>query len=229
MNGESVVTKEWNAKRHVGIEEVVGTWNFDFTAPDGTNYQPTLVLSKKQGKLQGELSGNGLKEIELKDNKVTFETQVNYSGAPMQLTYVCEPRGNEITGILKYDVQGNSGEFDISAKRKALSPKVKAMLGAWNFEFTGPDGIDRKSLLTLMDKGGELDATLETDGTEHDVQELKADGSAVSFEFVVEHDGLVVELSWESEMAGKNEMEGTLSFDVDGNVGDIPIEGKRED
>lgn len=228
LNGDSVATKEWSAKRFVGMADVVGTWNFDYTAPDGNNYKPTLVLKKKGGKLQGEISGSSITNVDLKDNKLSFDSQIDYNGVPMKLTYVCEPRGNAITGILKYDVQGNVGEFDINATKKVLAPSVKAMLGAWNFEFTGPDGIDRKSLLTLTDKGGEVAAKLETDGQSHDVSELKAANSTVSFEFVVEHDGLVVELTWESEMSGKDEMEGTLSFDVEGNVGDIPIEGTRK-
>lgn len=231
FNGEKFPEFEINAKRHIGKRDVLGTWNFDFTSPDGVHRTPTLVISEKDDKLVGEMSANGesqkIEAIQMTDDGFWFEYETPFQGSTLGLKYTCKPRGNQLTGTVEYDFEGNGGDFDVEAKRKQLSEKDQPLLGKWEFSMTTPDGIAVKSTLAITETEGQFSAKLNGQGKDFEIKGLEVKNGEVKFDFSNEHDGLNVDLMWVSSIKSQDEMEGVLSFSVEGNTGDIPIAGKR--
>src|SRR5262249_21009612 len=80
---------------------LVGTWDLKFTAPDGNEHAPTLVLSRDGDRLKGalhKLAGADLaaKNISLKGGELTFEVNGTHEGAPYTLTFKGKPEGDTI-------------------------------------------------------------------------------------------------------------------------------------
>lgn len=229
-------TFPWTANRHVGNAEVVGTWQFDFTSPDGVTRRPKLVVTEKGGQLSGYMvsaedsndeEAITVDNLRVEDNTLSFEMIVQLNG-DLNLKYICHPRGHQITGKLRFrNENGNEGEFDIAATREHLSPEAKKLVGKWVFVMTGDDGVERKPILTVQDDGGKLDVQLVDDGNEFELNNVELKDGQLSFDFVNDHDGVGVELEWTSKLVGDDEMEGTLAYNVNGNTGEIGIKGER--
>lgn len=231
FNGEKFPEFEIIAERHIGKRDVLGTWEFDFTSPDGVHRTPTLAIAEKNKKLVGEISANGdsqsIDHVELTDSGFSFEYETPYEGATLELKYICKPRGNELTGTVEYQIDGNGGQFDVEAKRKQLSKKDQSLLGKWEFNITTPDGNTVTSTLELTESNGQFSAKLNGQGKDFEIEALEVKNGEVKFDFTNEHDGVNVDLMWVSSIKSEGEMEGVLTFSVDGNSGDIPISGKR--
>ncbi|MFK7736168.1 MAG: hypothetical protein AB8B50_09080 [Pirellulaceae bacterium] len=231
VQGERYGEFDWEPKRSVGKEEVIGTWDFKFTAADGNDYQPVVKITEKETKLVGTISAGGeqeqIDEIKLTDAAFSFAYTADYNGSDLELTYMCSPRGNALTGKINFDVDGNTGEFPIKAERRALSRDAKRMLGIWEFEMETPVGANT-SILTLSEVDGKLQATLTGNGQQFEPKHVGVKNGRLRFDFVNEHDGMKVQLDWESKLKEDDTMEGTMQFDAEGNTGEIAMTGKRQ-
>ncbi|MFN3191195.1 MAG: hypothetical protein ACE361_11770 [Aureliella sp.] len=230
LAGEDYGEFDWNPSRFVGKDEVVGTWEFRFTAADGNEYTPVLTIKEDNGKVFGEIGGEGesakIESIEIKDNQFTFDYSTDYQGSELNLTYKCSPVGHHLSGICEFELQGETGEFDIAAKRRHLSRAASEMLGTWEFEIQTPEG-QNTAILSLSDDNGELAASLTGDGNQFELSDVKLDKKGLRFGFKNEHSGMSVDLFWLTNLDSDGKMTGTLTFDADGNTGDIPLSGKR--
>ena len=231
VDGERYGEFDWEPKRFVGNQEVVGTWDFKFTAADGNDYRPVLKVTEKGGKLVGVLSAEGEEEdigrISLNGTVFSFGYTADYNGSDLELTYSCSPRGNELTGKIDFEVEGNTGDFPIKATRRALSRDAKRMLGTWEFQMETPVGANT-SILTLEEVEGKLKATLTGNGKQFEPKHVGVKNGTLRFDFVNEHDGMKVQLDWESKLSDDDTMTGTMQFDAAGNTGEITMEGKRQ-
>lgn len=232
VDGEDRGEFDWMASRFVGNKEVLGTWNFEFTSPDGVEHRPVMVITEKDGELAGTMSANGnmleVESLKTEDNVLSFEYTIDYGGRKLGVRYHCDPRGDRISGTLVYNLEGEIGDFEIEATRKTLPRKIRALLGPWQFSMTGPDGVERKPVLKLIDQGGQLVAKLSSDKLEVTVDDPAIDGDKISFDFTNQHEGQTVRLKWTCQAVGDNEMKGTLQYDADGNTGEVDISGKRK-
>ncbi len=221
----------WEPKRHVGAEEVVGTWNFRYTAPDGVEYTPALVVSEMNGKLSGEITGDSgtikVESLRIDDGNLTFGYSIPYQGSDLELNYNCQPRGHKMSGTLEYEVDGNRGEFEVEATRKQLPSELRKLLGTWEFVVTGDDGLERRPVMTLSEKDGELSVSLADEGETFDLKNLTFANGQLSFGFSRSHDGMNVDVEWTCKPDG-DDMKGSLEYNADGNFGEIPFTGKRK-
>ncbi|MEM7478584.1 MAG: hypothetical protein AAF483_26675 [Planctomycetota bacterium] len=232
VGGQAMGEIEWAPKRFVGPAEVVGTWNFEFTAADGNDYSPTLVVSNKGGKVSGAMTFNGeaidVEDVKLEKNTLSFSYTMDYDGSALALTYICKPRGDALSGSIEYSVDGESGEFDIKATRKRLSKALRALVGEWEFTLTTPDGITLMPIMTVSDKAGELDVKLARGDESYELKNVAVKDGSLTFSFTTEHDGADLSLDWSSKLSGKDSMTGTLEFDAGGDFGEIELEGERK-
>ncbi len=231
VDGQESGEYDWTANRSVEIEDVLGTWNFVYTAPDGVEYKPVLVLASDEGTLVGTIS-NGEKSgavdaLELNEHQLTFEYTIDYQGKDLHLRYLCKPRGNKMFGTLEYDVDGNTGDFAIAATRSQAGQNLQPLLGTWKFSFSGPDGVQRSPVLKLYADRDQLKGKLSDDDFELEIDQMKVSGREVSFVFTRKHEDVSVDVRWTCELDG-NTMTGQLEFDADGNTGSIEIAGKRQ-
>src|SRR5262245_24413777 len=79
-----------------GPGDLAGTWSLRFTASDGIEHTPTLVLSREGGRLEGtlrQLDGQDLtaKEISLKGDELLFRVNGTHDGSPYTLTFRGKP------------------------------------------------------------------------------------------------------------------------------------------
>jgi enterochelin esterase family protein len=102
--------------------ELVGTWELNFTTPDGNQHAPVLVLSRDGDQLKGTLnklaeSELAAKGISLKGGELTFQVSGTHEGAPFTLTFKGKPEKDTIKGEVEYEHGGNTGSFEFSGQR----------------------------------------------------------------------------------------------------------------
>jgi hypothetical protein len=221
----------WEPKRFTRQEDVVGTWDFEFTAPDGNKYEPKYMISTNAGKLSGTVSANessmDLKNVKLADNKLTFDYAIDYNGSDLALKYTCHPRGHKMVGSCSYSVDGNEGTFDVSGKKQVLAKQLQAMVGAWNCAVTGPDGIDYNPILTVQEEDGKLTGRIATNELDMAIKEIVLKDGKVTFDFTTEHENEgSVKLTWVCSVDG-DDLRGKVKFQVAGQDGEIDVTGTR--
>jgi hypothetical protein len=118
---------DWNAKRVVEIEDVVGTWELRVESPNGV-IQPRLVITADGEKLSGKSVSDAFgeleaKNIQLKDNTLTWEVSVVNNGIEFKVKYAGKPRGNTIEGSNEFTVGENAGTMKFTGKR--MPPEEK--------------------------------------------------------------------------------------------------------
>jgi len=112
---------DWEAKRTVGLADVVGTWRFRIETGNGNSLEPSLKLAIKGKKISGVYTSRRgdieAKKIEIKDNQLTFEISGENDGNQWKVTYKGKPRGNSMKGTIDYDFGGNTGTVEFEGKR----------------------------------------------------------------------------------------------------------------
>ena len=93
--------------------DVSGKWRAEFTTPDGTQRANTFTFKMQGDKLTGTVAGTQ-DETPIKDGKVTGDAISFTADRPFgTFTYKGTIAGDEI----KFAVQFNDNNFDITAKR----------------------------------------------------------------------------------------------------------------
>jgi hypothetical protein len=120
--GDTPQEFEWNAKRSIEPDDVVGVWDLQLEAPDGNVITPKLTITKSDdGKLQGrsvsEMGEFDAKNIEVKDGALTWEISREQDGRTFKVVYKGKPRGNTIEGENEFEFDGNKGTMKFTGKR----------------------------------------------------------------------------------------------------------------
>jgi hypothetical protein len=126
---------DWNPKRTVEIGDVVGTWDLRVETANGV-VEPKLTISKDGEKLKGKSISQVFGEIEaknlqLKDNELSWEISGTNGGFDINVKYKGKPRGNTIEGTNEFSVGGGeSGTMKFTGKRTPPAEKEKAEAAA---------------------------------------------------------------------------------------------------
>jgi hypothetical protein len=104
---------DWNAKRAVEIDDVLGTWDLRVETANGV-VEPKLTITKDGDKLRGKSISQVFGELEaknlsLKDNELSWEITGANSGYDFEVKYKGKPRGNTIDGTNEFTVDGSAG------------------------------------------------------------------------------------------------------------------------
>ncbi len=124
VNGQSG-DLPWTAKRSLMAEDVVGTWNLKLQSPDGNTLTPTVRFSLDGDKLKGDYTGlNGRFQaqataVSVKDGTLKFTVGGERDGNSLTADYTVTPRGDSLTGKIAYDINGQTGELDVTGTREA--------------------------------------------------------------------------------------------------------------
>lgn len=121
---------DWNAKRTVLAEDIVGDWKLKFETPRGVA-EPTLTLKMEADKLGGiyhsTLFGDlPLKDVELKDGKLTFAVTASSDNGEFKSSYKADVRGNKVNGLISVSFGGQDSEISFEGTKVQSSPKDEA-------------------------------------------------------------------------------------------------------
>ena len=78
--------------------------------PTGTASSAKITVDNEEWELKG---------VKIDGSQLIFAYEKEYNGLPLKLKYVCEPRGERLSGRLEYDLDGTLGECPIEAVREA--------------------------------------------------------------------------------------------------------------
>ncbi len=119
--------QDWNARRFIALQDTVGTWQMDFTTPDGQNLQPVFELSVKDGKPVVKFTGDDdpSQEAEItgtrfKNGYLTIEMKLVFQDQPLSLEYELEMMTDRLAGLMYYQVGDDelmTGEIEIEGAR----------------------------------------------------------------------------------------------------------------
>lgn len=163
--------------------DVTGKWNLTAKDPDGNLIKADLAIRSEDGKLSGTIGTSEgtspLKDVEFKDNVLTFKLM--YGETPVTLKMTLE--GDTLKGNWVTD-DGNTGPVEAARQPAASTAKADPpVAGVWKIDTTGPDGDPIHVQLTLKQEGGAWSGQLVVE--EHDMTlplaEVKVQGAAVSF------------------------------------------------
>jgi hypothetical protein len=114
----------WTPKRSVRLDDVIGQWNIVIDA-DGNKLEPSIVITKSGDKLLGKYTvAEGTvvdaTDLRIRENYLEFHMETTIQGRTIKADYSGRPYGNLIKGKIQYDLDGNEGEIEFSAKRQAI-------------------------------------------------------------------------------------------------------------
>ena len=102
---------------------VVGTWAGTAVVGGGEQIEIVVVLAKAEGGYSGKLSDTAgmvpesdLRQIALKDNKLSFEFDLDEGGGPTLIKIELVVDGETMKGAW-FDPDGNSGAIELALKK----------------------------------------------------------------------------------------------------------------
>lgn len=114
----------WTPTRSVGLEDVVGKWQFTIETDDGNVLEPTLELSKEGDKFKPVYTSmQGMvipvEKLRVEKNDLMLTINAEFDGGTLKVDYKGRPYGDKLNGKLDYDMNGQTGELDFKAKRSS--------------------------------------------------------------------------------------------------------------
>jgi hypothetical protein len=124
---------DWNPKRVVEIDDVVGTWELRVETPNGV-VEPRLTITADGEKLSGKSASDAFGELEaknvqLKENTLAWEVSVINNGLEFNVKYNGKPRGNTMEGSNEFTVGENTGTMKFTGKRMPEEKKSEPPAG----------------------------------------------------------------------------------------------------
>jgi hypothetical protein len=112
---------EWQAKRGLDWVDVLGEWKLTFQTPNGNTVESALRLTKDGEAVKGTMTSERfgeqeLKEIAIKDARLTFAFVGERDGNEFRLNYTLDPRGDKAKGRIQFGEDESRG-FDFTAER----------------------------------------------------------------------------------------------------------------
>ncbi len=112
---------DWNAKRVVETDDVVGAWQLRVETAGGV-VEPKLTISKDGDQLKGTSESRLFGVVEAKNlkldvNTLTWEVSGQNSDFTIHVKYVGKPRGNTMEGTSELSAGNNSGAMKFTGKR----------------------------------------------------------------------------------------------------------------
>jgi hypothetical protein len=125
---------DWTPKRAVEIDDVVGTWDLQVETANGV-VEPKLTITKDGDKLRGKSASQVFgeleaKNLELKDNVLSWEVTGSNGGFDITVKYQGKPRGNTIEGTNEFSAGDQTGTMKFTGKRTPPDDKEKPAAAA---------------------------------------------------------------------------------------------------
>ena len=121
---------DWDAKRAVEIDDVLGVWDMRLDTPNGV-VEPKLTITKGdkdtlKGIYTSVFGEREPKNLTLKDNQLSWEISSDDNDEfDFEILYKGKPRGNKIEGDTEFNFGDNTGTMKFTGKRTPPEEKKK--------------------------------------------------------------------------------------------------------
>lgn len=122
QNGEQ--ESEWTAKRGITLEDAAGTWSIAFEGPDGNKINSKFDINVEGDSAKGVyhsglFGDNDIKDIAVKDGKLTFAVHFKADQGEFSATYEAKIDGDKIHGMIKSSFGGEDNEREFDGTRES--------------------------------------------------------------------------------------------------------------
>ncbi len=203
---------------------VPGKYKLTASAPNGQEYNVTLVIKDDGGKASGTIVSEqgelALEDVAISGNDVTFKIPLGQGPLPVKLTVT----GDTIKGEGK---MGDAGTIPMkgtrdgaSAPAAAATPTAVSVTGKWKAAAKTPDGQQVGVTFDLKQDGEKVTGSVTTDnGDTVDISEGKCANGELSFKVPTDEGAWLVKVK-----VNGTEMTGTAKAP---NGADLPATAKK--
>ena len=105
-----------------GDAKLAGTWNVEVVTDDGQTLKSSVKLETDGDKVSGVFVAPDGKEVKLEDTKLSgndlqFKINVDFEGTALVATFKGKVDGDTVKGQVDYDLSGQTGTLDFTAKK----------------------------------------------------------------------------------------------------------------
>jgi len=122
---------EWDAKRFLSVDAVVGKWNFKFEGPNGNPIESSMTLKtddkkKLAGNYHSQFFGDApMSKIKVKDGTLSFVVVFDTDNGEFEIAYSALPIGDTMKGTITTEFGGQKNETPFEAKMEKKRPEAK--------------------------------------------------------------------------------------------------------
>jgi hypothetical protein len=199
--------------------------------PDGESRSPVVIVGRQFTKHVAWYIGNqgpeAFQKVEIKGE--TLVATLNPQEHPgMEVTLESHLTGeNQCAGTAKFKNKngGDTGSFEFTGKRLVLS--AFSDVSTWKLGFTSPDNEKHEATITVVAHEGKHYAWYSGRDHELPARSISIDGDKVVATLAAEtEEGAKVEVTFRGTVSG-DQVRGTADYNVEGQTGSFPFEGKR--
>ncbi|MCA9102740.1 MAG: hypothetical protein KDA63_16390 [Planctomycetales bacterium] len=129
--GQDSQSFPWVATRRLEETDVVGTWNIEVPLDNGSTLTPSIAIKSGDGGrgLVGDYTSTNadiqldVDGLAVRDGKLVFTVSAERDGNTFSADYDVVPRGDRFAGTVAYNFNGQSGQLDVTARRKIDAPR----------------------------------------------------------------------------------------------------------
>lgn len=208
-----------------------GTWRWEHDE-GGETVKNVTTLTYDGGKLTGSYRGRRgpyeIKNGKVDKNQVSFEFGVEADGRTYLVKFNGTVKGDEVTGDVSVDVDGETQQYPWSAKRALHKEDV---VGIWDLKIETNDGnvLTPKLILSLDGDQPELKGDYKTTvgDLKLDVSDIEVKDNSLFCVVSGEFDGNSLKVQYKLKPRG-DKISGDVEYDFNGDTGELKVEGKRD-
>lgn len=223
-----------------------GKWDLAVEMDGGGTLNFVATIKRDGDQLCGTIVGEDgeeadIHDVEFNDGELAFKLDREFQGANLKSAFRGKLTEKEFAGTVDYDLDGLLGTLNVSGKKH---PPIDPT-GKWNLSVEMDGGATLDFVLTLErilagqtdydpeTKTGTLEATpslvgtvVGDDGEEVEIQDVQLANDELTFKLEREFQGQNLKSDFRLALT-KDELKGTVDYDLDGLLGTLNVSGKR--
>lgn len=211
-------------------KQILGAWKLEFTAPDGVERTPTVIVGRQYEKYVawyiGDEQPESFKDVQLKDDMLVGTIRPK-ERPDVTVTLEAKLKAeNECEGTGKFEsADGETGSWKFTGQRIGLSEFDEVM--TWKLSFVTPDDQQHSPTITVVSKDSELYAWYSGKDVELPALRISVDGDRVEMKMIGESsEGAKVDVTFRGTVDGDN-VKGDAEFRIESENGSFSFTGKR--
>ena len=212
-------------------KQIVGAWKLEFTTPDNVERTPIVLVGRQHQELVAWYVDNekpeAFKKVRLDEDELLLTIRPK-ERKDIEVTFKASLKKEDVcAGEATYrSDDGDSGSWDFKGKRASESDFDATE--KWNISFVTPGDVHRKATVTVLARKDRLYGWYSSKELDLPATKFTKDGNKVVMSMQTKtKDGAKVDVTFRGAIDG-NSVEGDAEYDLEGETGSVPFEGKRK-